>query len=230
MVEEPFSHPWSVHGYIQASFPDFYTRGTGTLIASSTVLTAAHCLYDKKLTESGKYIYTPATEVTFFTGMRGGKYVWSGKAIKTLVHPEYLNNDENFDFGVIKLPEKIGLKNGWASIVAANDFDLKSLTVNVTGYPGYKGAINFLREKASYDMYTMSGDIEMVDKHLFRYFIDTSIGNSGGVVWALNTEGIVEGYGIHVSGSKIEGNRAVRINSENFVTLNDWINKFEEIQ
>lgn len=230
LVRSPSSYPWSVHGYVEASFPEkgFHKRGTGTLVDKSTVLTAAHCFYHKELDASGKYVYTPATEITFYSGMQAGRYTWNGKAIKTMVHPEYLNNDENFDFGVIQLDEKIGERYGWASIVALDDVDLFSLNVNVTGYPGYKGAIDFLRKKASYDMYTMSGKIEVVDKHIIRYFIDTSGGQSGGVVWALNSEEIIEGYGIHVSGAKIEGNRAIRINAENFIVLNDWISKFEQ--
>lgn len=76
-------------------------------------------------------------------------------------------------------------------------------------------------------MYTMKGPIETVDKHSLRYFIDTSGGQSGAGIWAFNSEGIIECYGIHVSGSKIEGNRGIRINDENFDTLSDWLAKFE---
>lgn len=136
LITDPRVYPWSIHGYIVATFPGkkFGARGTGTLIGRSTVVTAAHCLYYKELNPalSPRYIYTPASEVTFYAGMQGGKHAWDSKAVQILVHPEYLNNDENFDFGAIKLNEKIGEKVGWASMIAGSEADLDSLEVNIT--------------------------------------------------------------------------------------------------
>ena len=76
-------------------------------------------------------------------------------------------------------------------------------------------------------MYTSYGPIKFVDNHIIRYQIDTSGGQSGAGVWVLNENDVVECCGIHVMGSKLEGNGAIRINDENFETIQEWRKNFE---
>jgi glutamyl endopeptidase len=72
-------------------------------------------------------------------------------------------------------------------------------------------------------MYTMTGPIASVRKKKFYYQIDTSGGQSGAGVWVANKEEIVECFGVHVTGSKYEGNGAVRMTTDNFNLIEYWI-------
>lgn len=71
----------------------------------------------------------------------------------------------------------------------------------------------------------MQGPITTVKKHKVYYNIHTSGGQSGAGIWNLDTDEIVTCFGIHVTGSKEEGNGAIRINPENFDTITDWVRK-----
>lgn len=220
--------PWNKHGFVLASFPDknITKRGTGTLIGGSSVLTAAHVLHFKELTPEG-YKYTPAKEIRFFSGLIGKDYLYGAKALKVFVPPKYLQNDSLYDYSLVQLDNNIGSKIGYASLVVPPDTELANSMVNVTGYPGYVGALRHFMRRSSFLMYTSSGPIKFVDNHIIRYHIDTSGGQSGAGAWVLNKDDIVECCGVHVTGSKLEGNGAIRINEENFEVIHSWLKEFE---
>ncbi|MBY0501621.1 MAG: trypsin-like serine protease [Alphaproteobacteria bacterium] len=220
-------YPWSIHGIVTAEFPNgILTRGTATLIDNDTAITAAHCLYF--LDRSGpRHKFIPATRVSFSSGIVNGMSTWQANSLRYYVHPEYINNDEAYDFGVIKLDKPVGSETGWASLVDANDAELESKVVTVAGYPAYKGILSTLLKRQVNKMYSMSGPITISTKHKIYYKIDTSGGQSGAGVWILNDSNVIECCGIHVTGSKIEGNGGIRINAENFDIITDWLQKFK---
>lgn len=146
-VPLPIDYPYSVHGLIIAEFNQgVISRGTGTLIGEDTVLTAAHCLYhkyhplDKEFHPAHTIFFIPSIHLK--PSFKLDSIEIKGlKADKFFVHKDYLNNDENFDFVVIKLSYPLGFNVGFAQIVAHKDEALQSLKVNVTGYPAHKGVI-----------------------------------------------------------------------------------------
>lgn len=81
---------------------------TGTLIEPDLVLTAAHCLMDA---QSGRAI-DPAG-ITFRAGYSDGTAVANRRALQTVVHPDYLDNESDHfnairtDIGLIKLSSAI---------------------------------------------------------------------------------------------------------------------------
>lgn len=221
LIHTPHEYPWNIHGHLNVTFPNGITgRGTATLISKNCLLTAGHCLYDEE--EGGL-----ATGVSVFFGRHGDRFIKKVSSEEFIIHPEYLQNDENYDFGVIKLSEDVGSKLGWATVRVFEDDKLKGKTVNVTGYPGTKGVFKILRNAPSYEMYTMEGPIVSVKKHKVYYHIDTSGGQSGSGVWTLGKDGIVECLGVHTTGKspREEGNGAIRINQENFNAIQDWVLK-----
>lgn len=223
-VDAPHRFPWSLHGFIECRYSNgFVGRGTATLIDKSCLITAAHCLYDY---DHGADKYIPATEIHFYLGRNNDRYTYKLNPSKFIVHPQYLQRDENYDFGVIKLEENIGLEAGWASLKVCDDVVLEKETINVSGYPADKGFLNILRNVPSYNMYTMTGPIAKVTKNKIYYRIDTSEGQSGAGVWVLNPEGIVECLGVHVTGHKLEGNGAIRITEENLELVKEWLSNF----
>ncbi|MBX9786427.1 MAG: trypsin-like serine protease [Alphaproteobacteria bacterium] len=193
-------------------------RGTATLIEKNHLLTAGHCLYDK---EEGGFI----TEATIYFGRHGNCFLKQSKIEKFIVHPEYLQNDENYDLAVAKISGNLGQELGYASLVVPDDATLKNKMVAVTGYPGTKGLFNTLFDFPSYHMYSMEGPIVLHRKHKVYYHIDTSGGQSGAGVWTLNSEEIVQCLAVHTTGRgpKEEGNGAVRINDENYRIIADWV-------
>ncbi len=226
-VFQPHIFPWSTHGYLECVFSEgFIHRGTGTLISESCLMTAAHCLYAKN--KNGK-LEAPV-EISFTVGLqRDGKYAWRSLGKQFKAHPGYIENDEEeaYDFAVIKLEENIGKQTGWASLGIVDGETLKNTTVNITGYPGQKGLMDILLKRPTYEMYTMSGPIVFVKGHKIYYKIDTSGGQSGAGVWAIDDKGKLQCIAIHTTGSKLEGNGGIRINETNFGLINEWIRELE---
>jgi len=189
-------------------------------------MTAAHCLYAKN--KKGKL--EPPIEISFTTGLRrDGRYAWRSLGKHFKAHPVYIENDEEeaYDFAVIKLEENIGKQAGWASLGVVDSETLKNITVNITGYPGQKGFMDVLLRRPTYEMYTMSGPIVSVKGHKIYYSIDTSGGQSGAGVWVMNENDEPQCIAIHTTGSKLEGNGGIRINDANFNLINEWIDELE---
>ncbi len=118
---------------MQSTFPNGEVgRGTATLINKNFLITAGHCLYDRD--EGGL-----ATEVSIFFGRSGNRFLKKCISNKFIVHPEYFENNENYDFSLIHLTENVGNELGWASLKVLSDKELEQKRVNVAGYPGTKG-------------------------------------------------------------------------------------------
>lgn len=220
LIASPFSYPWIIHGHIIMEFPNGVKgRGTGFLIGDCYFATAGHCLYDDE--EGGL-----AIKATIYFGRNGNRFLHQVNVDRFIVHPAYLQNDENYDFAVAKISQNLGQQLGWARLIALTDEELKQQDVTVTGYPGIQDVVGTVLNRPSYHMYTMKGPIVFVRKHKIYYHIDTSGGQSGAGVCRDNTrDSIVECIGIHTTGRgpKEEGNGGVRITQENLEIIKDWL-------
>ncbi|ABV94626.1 hypothetical protein Dshi_2893 [Dinoroseobacter shibae DFL 12 = DSM 16493] len=85
---------------------------TGTLVTMDLVLTAAHCLYDKR---SGARV--PATEITFKPGLRNGRAAAYRSIRRAAVHPDYTYGDPDTiqrvatDLAILELAQPIRQSN-----------------------------------------------------------------------------------------------------------------------
>src|SRR5215472_1516892 len=81
---DPDAVPWRAVGKIQVASLNFRTGCTATLVAQSTVVTAAHCLFNRR---TGRYF--PPESLHFLIGYNGSGYAGHAAGIGMKVGEGY---------------------------------------------------------------------------------------------------------------------------------------------
>ena len=213
-------YPFSAIGYLESKdLKGQYESCSATLIGPSTVLTAAHCLYNH---DAGGW----QDEIFFVPGLNGstandapyGGYEYED----AYVVQGYIDNYQGFygsvlpwDIGIVTLKQPVGQNLGWLGY--ANYDNLGDFTANIVGYPGDKPAGTMWRA-------TCNVLSENVGDGYFQYDCDTFPGSSGSAVYAYD-----EGQkarvvvGVNVAESE-DANTAVRVNAAYL----EWINNLNK--
>lgn len=215
--------PWHTHGKLVSIFEGgglhYISFGSGTLIGKRTVLTAAHNLFDFDTKLAAKLTY-------FFPGRNGSDYLCKVASVKTIIHPEYFQNEKS-DIGAVILDgafekEREDYKVSFLKVDVFNK-EFIGKKARITGYPGgaiRDGKIEFLDGN---HMLTMEGEIKDIQEDIGKIFynIDTSAGQSGSAI-------VTEDHfccGVHIRGGKeTTGNIGTFLNKAHIEHVKDWLN------
>ncbi|MCL6260962.1 serine protease [Aquiflexum sp. TKW24L] len=183
--------------------------GTGWFVGPRTVITAGHCIY---LHNEGGW----PQSVEVIPGRNGSLRPYGSASSSTFrsVTGWTQNKDRNFDYGAIILPlsAKLGNTVGYFGYGIRNDAFLKSLTLNLSGYPGDKdgGSTQWFHSRVT----------KGVSSRVITYEIDTMGGQSGSPVWYKDGSSRYA-VGIHTNGHS-SGNSATRIVQAVFDNIQAW--------
>ena len=186
--------------YVKAYYTQGYTNGTGFIVGSHTVVTAAHVISYKGQTPIKVEVYPAKRDSQNPYGIFSTTKAAVPKKWSENLHPDY-------DYGIITVNADIcaavgGAKFGYRVM---SDSALDGESVTITGYPS----------QHLYQQWTQKDTIRYPKEKRLYYAIDTSDGQSGSPIYA-------NGYwaeGIHTrSWSASQGlesyNSGVRITQE----------------
>jgi V8-like Glu-specific endopeptidase len=197
LVTNTTQKPYSSICRLQIKFPgsSIPQLGTGFMITSDMVATAAHCLYDESL---GGY----ATSITVYPGENGTTNPYGSATSQTLNIPESYKSTEStkYDYGIIKLNSRIKDCGQLNYAIGASRFLKGSYKLYTAGYP----------LEGSHRMYTEQGNIISTTTDLVYYDLDTTGGQSGSPIMIYNGDHYVV-VGIH-HGEYPSENYGVRLN------------------
>ncbi|AQV03090.1 serine protease [Desulfococcus multivorans] len=187
--------------------------GTGWLVSPRLLLTAGHCVY---MADEGGW----AAQIEVIPGRNGTTYPYGSVISRDFrsVMGWTVDNDRDYDYGAILLPEdhRLGDQLGWFGFANRADSHLSGLTLNLAGYPGDGGPTH-----QDGTQWFNSRAVSTVRERQITYEIDTYGGQSGSPVWELSSDGSRYGVGIHTWGTTVN-NGATRITQDVFDNIVSW--------
>lgn len=208
-VGEPSENPWRRICELRITFPTGAAfRGTGFLIGSRAVCTAAHCVY---LHSQGGW----AESVEVIPGSDEEERPFGSVVATDLrsVVGWVRDQDPESDYGCIILPEGSFAEHALGSFgfASLDDDELLGHIAAVAGYPGDKPLGQLWRDGQA---------ITRVSTEKLFYMTDTVGGQSGSCV-IVDNDGDKEVVGIHNYGHG-GGNSATRITPARYERLRAW--------
>ncbi|QCY64787.1 MULTISPECIES: trypsin-like serine peptidase [Bacillus] len=199
-------YPWgAVCQLIITSDDGRKSLSTGWLNGKGTVITAGHCVYSPTLKKWSK-------SITVIPGRNG-----NGKPYGEITSENFSsvkgwieNQDHNYNYGAIILPDQIGDITGYFGFKVYQDSDLIGVKANVSGYPGEK----------YHTQWFMYDNITTVDERRIYHNIDTTAGQSGSPLWIDTSNNQYYVIGIQSSGGC--PNSTIRINEYVYNNLLTW--------
>jgi V8-like Glu-specific endopeptidase len=211
--------PWRMVCALRMRGPSGSAIGTGWFVGPKTLLTAGHCVYSTQFFGSSGW----TTEIEVSPGRNGTEFPF--KTVKSRnfssVDRWVNSEDPDFDIGCIHLTEPIGNEIGWFAVAALAPEELQGYLVNVSGYPGDRGA-------GTEQYHHKNRVLQVTDRRVF-YDVDTFGGQSGAPVWIHETDDApplavgIHAYGTGGSPTGLEANSAPRIIPEVLEQIRGWV-------
>jgi glutamyl endopeptidase len=202
-------YPWRAHASLLITAADnSLWIGTGWFIGPHALATAGHVVF----------IYAPGTarhgwvrSIKVMPGRNGSSLPYGSVTSSDFrsVTGWTGSGDQNYDYGVIRIPTELGNTVGWFGIGVYSDSDLLASTGNISGYPG---------DKPTGTQWYHGRQIASVDSRKVYYAIDTAGGQSGSAVYRIISGGRY-GIAVHAYGGTTtnSGTRIVQPVYDNLV-------------
>ena len=230
-------YPWCMICYLELSFPDGSKGlGTGWLLGKNKVLTAGHCVFNRRHGGWATAIsVTPGNSVEN-PDVNASDYAPYGTydAVAIQSTTEWVEDTNiTLDVGVIHITDPIADELGNFGIqISDTGADLIEQYVRVSGYPGFRHPKNddgtMSKVKAWGQMWSNSDVIVDVQDGRIKYQLDTTAGQSGAPVILLdNTDMGPIAVGIHNYGfnsaEPYHENKATLINDQIWAYIEGWL-------
>jgi glutamyl endopeptidase len=211
--------PWKLICALEIYAPWGTFVGTGWFAGPRTLITAGHCVFDKKQMGgwADKIVVTPGRDRE-----RGPFKSFTTTRFST-VDAWRARQDADYDIAAIHLEEDVFPATDVFRVGALPDDELQDYLVNVSGYPASPGG--------GTELYWAKNRIRAVTPRRIFYDVDTSGGQSGAPVYIFpdeNSRPIV--VGIHAYGEggtpasmNLRVNSAPRIIPEVVTQIQEWI-------
>lgn len=175
---------WSKSGVVKIITnydEEYYNIGSGFVVGDHVIATAAHCVYNQKI-----------SEILLFDS-KNNKTI-SVTPVEYHVPVDFINalaeNNNEYtstsDYALITVSDNLKSFNNFKLGVTLKSFDKSNSVVKVTGFPGTIGKPGKevdVNDDVKHIMYTGRGRIYGGDDTHITYTADTSGGNSGGPVY-----------------------------------------------
>jgi protease YdgD len=130
---DPDVGPWRAVGKLQAASTDFRTVCTATLVGPSTVVTAAHCLFNRRVQR-----YFPPESLHFFIGYTSNRYAGHAIAISVRTGDAYdpgrPRETIGSDWALVSLEKKLGSPDRTLPILSSGELPENGANVMLGGY------------------------------------------------------------------------------------------------
>lgn len=155
---------WTKSGVVKLMSSDYYI-GSGFVVSDHVIATAAHCAYNKKI-----------SEILLFDN--SGNVTMHATPVQSHIPVNYVNNSStNYDYALITIKEDLSAYACFNLGVPLDSFVNGNSAVTVTGFPGdYNTHTTHMK-------YSSNGIICGGNNSLIYYSADTIGGNSGGPVY-----------------------------------------------
>lgn len=193
--------------------------GTGWLAGPSTIVTAGHCVHHQGFFGG----WAERIEVSAGRDQSDFPFGTITATRFSSVDRWVTDADPDFDIGCIQLDEPLGDTVGWFGFGTVPPAELRDHMVNISGYPGDRGA--------GTEQYFHANRVLHVGERRVFYDVDTFGGQSGAPVWIHDTPTspplVVAIHAYGTGGTPfdlgIRANSAPRIIPEVFDQLVAWI-------